>query len=99
MIIEITRRRRTAWQTVWHLAGRALQMEIGVWHVYRFVFRRPKVPAGAVGFGYHIPVQTVLVVFIAMSAVEIVVLDLIVHRWAYVRIPVLAAGIWGQRSR
>ena len=38
---------------------------------------------------------TILVVFIVLSAVEIPILDLIVHRWPPVRIPVLILGIWG----
>jgi hypothetical protein len=31
--------------------------------IYRFVFRRPKVPAGGVGFGYHKPVLPILIVY------------------------------------
>jgi len=79
-----------------YLARRAVQLEIGVWlSLYRFVFRRPRVPAGSTGFSYHEPVSQILVVFIVLSAIEIPVLDLIVHRWAPIRIPVLVAGIWG----
>jgi hypothetical protein len=71
-------------------------MEIrGYQSIFRFVFRRPKVPAGAVGFSYHQPVLAILIVFVSVSAVELVVVDLIVHRWAAVRIPLLILGIWG----
>lgn len=95
-MITTTRPRRTGWQTICYLAGRALRMEIGVWQsLYRFVLRRPRVPAGAVGFGYHQPVLSILIVFVSLSAVEIVVLDVIVHRWPVVRLPLLIAGIWG----
>jgi hypothetical protein len=40
-------------------------------------------------------VLTILVIFIVLSAVEIPIIDLIVHRWPWVRIPLLALGIWG----
>jgi hypothetical protein len=35
----------------------------GYQSIYRFVFRRPKVPAGGVGFGYHKPVLPILIVY------------------------------------
>jgi hypothetical protein len=56
-------------------------MEIGIWQsLYRFVFRRPRVPEGAVGFSYHRQVWTILMIFIGLSASEIPIIDLIVHR-------------------
>jgi len=71
-------------------------MELGVYQsIYRFVFRRPRVPAGAGAFGYHSPVLTLLVIFIVLSVIEIPIVDLIVHRWIWVRIPLLVLGIWG----
>lgn len=82
----------------WILRGAraAWRMELGVWaSLYRFVFRRPRVPAGASAFAYHSPVLTILVVFVVLSAVEIPIVDLIVHPWPWVRIPLLVAGIWG----
>ncbi|MBT2483789.1 MULTISPECIES: hypothetical protein [unclassified Microbacterium] len=63
--------------------------------VGRAIARRPAVPAGATGIGYHQPVLTVLIIFIVLSAVEIPILDLIVHQWPAVRIPILILGIWG----
>ncbi|MET0297012.1 MAG: hypothetical protein ABW024_06395 [Microbacterium sp.] len=63
--------------------------------LYRFIFRRPRVPAGASAFAYHSPVLTILVIFIVLSAIEIPIVDLIVHPWPWVRIPLLLAGIWG----
>ena len=89
--------RRTLWPRVAHLARRAWAMEIhGYQNAFRFLFRRPRVPAGNVGFSYHQPVMPVLIVFIVVSAVEIVVVDLIVHRWWPAgRIPLLVLGIWG----
>jgi hypothetical protein len=71
-------------------------MEIhGYQNMYRFLFRRPRVPAGASAFSYHQPVLPILIVFVVVSAVELVVVDVIVHRWPPVRIPLLVVGIWG----
>ena len=78
------------------LARAAWRAEVGVWKsLYRWLFRRPRVPRGASGFSYHSPVLTILVIFIVLSAIEIPIVDLIVHDWPWVRIPLLAAGIWG----
>ncbi|MET1004760.1 MAG: hypothetical protein ABWX96_04385 [Propionibacteriaceae bacterium] len=88
--------RRTAGQRLRYLAKRLVQMEIAVWEsLYRFVFRRPRVPPGATAFTYHQPVFQILVTFIVLTAIEIPVLDLIFHRWTAVRVPLLIAGIWG----
>jgi hypothetical protein len=90
------RHKRTGWGSVGYLARRAIMMEIrGYQSIYRFLFRRPKVPAGHVGFSYYQPVLAILIVFVAVSAVEIVVIDLIVRRWAYIRIPLLILSAWG----
>lgn len=37
----------------------------------------------------------ILIIFIVLSAVEIPIIDLIVHRWPAVRVPFLVLGIWG----
>ena len=96
MITTASRHKRTGWRFVGYLARRALLMEIrGYQSIYRSVFRRPKVPAGAIAFSYYQPVLAILIVFVALSAVEIVVLDLIVRRWAHVRIPLLILSVWG----
>lgn len=63
--------------------------------IARAITRRPAIPAGGTGVGYHRPVLTVLFIFIGLSAVEIPILDLIVHPWPAVRIPLLILGIWG----
>lgn len=77
-------------------AGRALRVELGIYTaIGRAVARRPDVPPGGSGFGYDAPVRTILVVFIVLSAVEIPIIDLIVHPWPAVRIPLLVLGIWG----
>ncbi|WP_137843495.1 hypothetical protein [Microbacterium sp. 2FI] len=82
--------------TVARLARAAWRAEVGIWKsLYRWGFRRPRVPHGADAFTYHSPILTILVVFIVLSAIEIPVIDLIVHPWPWVRIPLLALGIWG----
>ncbi|KRA23341.1 hypothetical protein ASD65_02090 [Microbacterium sp. Root61] len=78
------------------LAHAAWRAESAVWlSVWRFASRRPRVPAGATGFRYHSPILTILIVFIVLSAIEIPIIDLIVHPWPWVRIPLLILGIWG----
>lgn len=75
---------------------RALVAELRVYSsIGRAIARRPAIPTGGVGIGYHRPVLTILIVFIVLSAGEIPILDLIVHPWPAVRIPILILGIWG----
>lgn len=75
---------------------RALIAELRVYSsIGRAIARRPAVPRGGTGIRYHQPVLTILIVFIVLSAVEIPILDLIVHPWPAVRIPILILGIWG----
>lgn len=89
--LEPSRTRRSA-----AFAKRALLMELRVYEsVWRMIARRPKIAPGAVGFRYHGQVQTILIVFIALSALEIPIVDLIVKRWPPVRIGFLILGIWG----
>ena len=64
-----TTTRRSPWGRVVYIARRAWTMEIGIWQsLYRFIFRRPRVPAGAVGFSYHRQVWTILMIFIGSLA-------------------------------
>ncbi|MET0811722.1 MAG: hypothetical protein ABWY03_01620 [Microbacterium sp.] len=87
---------RSVSERIVRIARAAWRAEIGVWvSLYRFVFVRPRVPAGASGFRYHSPILTILVVFIVLSAIEIPIIDLMVHPWPWIRIPLLIAGIWG----
>ena len=88
--------KRKWWQFAGYIARRATMMELrGYQSIYRFVFRRPKVPAGGVGFGYHRPVLPILIVFVVVSALEMLVVDLIVRRWPYIRLPLLILSVWG----
>lgn len=69
-----------------------LRIYEGLW---RAITRRPRIPLDGRGFTYYRPVLTILIIFIVVSAVEIPILDAIVHRWLPVRIFFLALGIWG----
>lgn len=84
------------WRRLVSFLGRAWHAELRVYSsIGRAIARRPDVPAGGTGIGYHRPVLTVLIIFIVLSAVEIPIIDLIVHRWPEVRIAFLVLGIWG----
>lgn len=86
----------SVWRRIGGFAKRALLLELSIYaNIGRFIVRRPAIPRGAVGFSYHKPVLTVLIIFIVLSAVEIPIVDLIVHRWPVVRVLFLILGIWG----
>lgn len=88
--------RRTRSRRIGNLAWRAIKIEArGYQSMFRLVFRRPRVPAGGVGFGYHANVLMVLIVLTVISALELVVVDLIVRQWPYIRIPLFVLGVWG----
>lgn len=89
-------RGRSRLHRVPELIKRLIHLELGIYaSIWRVISRRPATPPGATGFAYHRPVLTVLVVFIVLSAVEIPILDLIVHRWPLVRVFVFILGLWG----
>lgn len=74
--------RRTRWEAARYWIRRLWMMEIcGYLSMFRFVFRRPRVPQGAQAFAYHQPVMPLLIVFIVVSAIELVVVDVLVRRW------------------
>ena len=84
------------WRRFLSLMHRALMAELRIYaSIGRAIARRPAVPRGGTGVGYHRPVLTILIVFIVLSAVELPIIDLIVHRWPAVRITFLIIGIWG----
>jgi hypothetical protein len=91
-----TRPEASVWRRIGGFAKRALLLELSIYaNIGRFIARRPAIPRGAAGFSYHKPVLTVLIIFIVLSAVEIPIVDLIVHRWPVVRVLFLILGIWG----
>ena len=78
------------------LITRAASMEKVIYaNIARAIARRPSVPAGGRGFRYATPVLTILWIFIILSAVELVIVDFIVHQWIVVRVICLIIGIWG----
>ncbi|MFJ2544318.1 hypothetical protein [Microbacterium sp. NPDC087589] len=86
----------TAIARILNFLHRAWIAELRVYSsIARAIARRPAVPKGGTGIGYHRPVLTVLFIFIGLSAVEIPILDLIVHQWPAMRITLLVLGIWG----
>ncbi|GGD64917.1 hypothetical protein [Microbacterium murale] len=86
----------SVWRRFLSLAHRALLAELRIYaSIGRAIARRPAVPRGGTGIGYHRPVLTILIVFIVLSAIELPIIDLIVHRWPAVRITLLIIGIWG----
>lgn len=78
----------------------ALTYEGAMWRsLYRWTLRRTDTAGpGAVAFSYVGAVKPFLIVFIAVSAIEVPIADLIVSRlvpWPWVRFAVLAVGIYG----
>lgn len=63
--------------------------------IARAIVRRPWKARDARGFHYHSQSLPLLIAFVALSAVEIVVIDLVVRQWIWLRIPLLAIGVWG----
>lgn len=75
----------------------AILLEIAVYRsLGRWVIRRPDVPTGATAIGYSQLAGPMILLWIFGSAVEVVVVDVVVSRWVPgLRIPLLAVGIWG----
>lgn len=79
------------------IAWAALRLELTLYRALaRWVTRRPEVPAGARPIGYARLVSPMLWLWIFGSAVEVVVLDLVLSRWwTSLRLPLLVIGVWG----
>ena len=78
------------------LARHAAAMEGAGWvSLVRLVARRPRVEPGAEAAPYVGALRTVLLVFLVLSAVEVVVVDLILRQWPVVRLVALLLGVWG----
>jgi hypothetical protein len=77
------------------LAVRALRFEVGIWlSLYRWIARRPRVQPGAAGFGYSKAVEPIIWVFIVVSAIEVIVVHLLLP-WPAARAILLVIGVWG----
>ena len=87
---------RSGWPLATYWVRRAVMVEVwGYVSIVRFALRRPRVPAGASAFPYSQPVLPLILVFIVVSAIELVVVDVLVRRWHSVRLGLLVLGIWG----
>lgn len=81
---------------VWGLARFVVVYELRLWAaLFRWILRRPiPVGPGVERFGYVGAVKLILGAFIAVSAVEIPILDLMIP-WEPVRVAALALGVYG----
>lgn len=81
------------------LARRMARFEAGVWRsLARWLARRPAVPHGGTPFGYRGPAAAPILAFFGLSALETVILDVIVSHlgaWSWLRVLLLVLGIWG----
>ncbi len=81
------------------LLQRAARAETDSWvSLARWVGRRPDVEPGGRAFAYRGPMMPAVIVFTALSALEIVALDVIVPwspAFTWLRILVLVVGVWG----
>ena len=96
MPLENSADRRGFWAMVPVLVRRAVRFEAGVWRsLGRWLVRRPDVAPGEKAFAYRGPVVALLLMFILLSAVEAVAVDLILPWRGAIRIVLLVLGIWG----
>jgi hypothetical protein len=79
------------------LAWEAVLFEVALYRsLARWVGRRPDVPAGTTPIGYGQLAGPMMWLWIFGSAVEVVVLDVVLHRWLpAARLPFLVLGVWG----
>ncbi|PKH42262.1 hypothetical protein SAMN05192575_10727 [Nocardioides alpinus] len=86
---HLRRARRLVWA--------ALRLEVTLYLALgRWITRRRDVPPGTVPIGYSQLVAPMLMLWIFGSAVEVVVLDVLLSRWwTPLRIPLLMLGVWG----
>ena len=79
------------------LARHVVLFEVAIYvALWRWIARRPAVPASATPIPYSRIAAPVVWLFIWGSAIEVVALDLVVHHfgWTAVRVPLLVLGIW-----
>jgi hypothetical protein len=86
-----------ALRRVLRIAWAALRLELSLYRALgRWITRRPDVPLGTEPIGYSRLVAPMLWLWIFGSAVEVVVLDLLLSRWwTPLRVPLLVLGVWG----
>jgi hypothetical protein len=82
-------------KTLWGWALFAWRFEVNLYKsLFRFVTRRPDVPEGSTGVRYVGAISVLLWAFVIGSAVELVVLHVILP-WEKVRLAADILGIWG----
>ena len=81
---------------IWTLVRRAASYELGMWRsLYRWIFRRPLVSdSGTTAFGYAAVVTPLMIVFIAVSAIEVPILHMLLP-WEGPRLIADALGFYG----
>jgi hypothetical protein len=73
----------------------AVEFEMAGWRsLGRWLLRRPDVVAGDTPFGYHGPMLAPMIVITVVSALEVVVVDLLLP-WPSLRVALLVVGVWG----
>ena len=82
--------------TLWRLARKAVTFELGLYRsLLRWVFRRPSVPgSGSEAHSYAGAVTPLILVFIAVSAIDIPVLHVLLP-WRTAQLVSFVVGIWG----
>lgn len=94
--VDTSATRPSALARAWAFVVRVVMLELRIYEsIGRVIVRRPAIPRGARGFTYHRPILSIMIIFIVLSAVEIPIIDLIVHQWIIVRVAFLVLGIWG----
>ncbi|MDT9593672.1 hypothetical protein RDV89_11380 [Nocardioides zeae] len=74
---------------------RLLRLEAaGYASIGRWVRRRPDVPEGSEAVGYSQVSGPMMWLFVIGSAVEVVVVHVLLHRWPWVQWPVAVLGVW-----
>lgn len=82
-------------RTVLALAARGARFELALYRsLFRWVTRRPDAPSGTVGFAYIGAVALLLWAFIVGSAIELVVVHVILP-WETARLIADILGVWG----
>ncbi|TAM70383.1 MAG: hypothetical protein EPN48_02980 [Microbacteriaceae bacterium] len=93
---EVTGESDSTWRRSRALIERATGLERIIYtSIGRALVHRPAVAPGAKGFSFHRGATAVFVIFIALSALELVIIDLIIQGWLLIRIVFDVLDAWG----
>ena len=85
----------TAVRSALGLVRRVVMFEIRLWgNLGRWIVRRPRIEPGATAFGYARAITPLIVVLVAVSAIEVSVAHLVIP-WETVRLVVDLLGLYG----